>query len=129
MMLHFCAASAQIHLESHIENKKTGEALSFASVYIDGGKSTITNIDGDFMIEADSTDILRISYVGYKTIRIPATQVGSTIKLESDDHTLGEVVVLAANQTSDAMPVTFQVVGKKARTALLPANSLNTFVL
>lgn len=41
----------------------------------------------------------------------------------------GKVVVLAANQTSDAMPVTFQVVGKKARTALLPANSLNTFVL
>ena len=101
MMLHFCAASAQIHLESHIENKKTGEALSFASVYIDGGKSTITNIDGDFMIEADSTDILRISYVGYKTIRIPATQVGSTIKLESDDHTLGEVVVLAASFVAD----------------------------
>ena len=28
-----------------------------------------------------------------------------------------------------ATPVTFQVAGKKARTALLPANSLNTFVL
>lgn len=100
-MLHFCAASAQMHLESHVQNKKTGEALAFASVYIDGEKSTITNVEGDFMIDADSTDILRISYVGYKTIRIPATQVGSTIFLESDDRTLGEVVVLAASYVAD----------------------------
>lgn len=35
---------------------------------------------------------------------------------------------LAANQTGEAKPVTFQVAGKKARTATLPANSLNTFV-
>ena len=41
----------------------------------------------------------------------------------------GKVVVLAANQTGEAKPVTFQVAGKKARTATLPANSLNTFVL
>ena len=41
----------------------------------------------------------------------------------------GKVVVLAANQTDDAKPVSFQVAGKKARTALLPPNSLNTFVL
>ena len=40
----------------------------------------------------------------------------------------GKVVVLAANQTGDAKPLTFQVAGKKARTALLPSNSLNTFV-
>lgn len=41
----------------------------------------------------------------------------------------GKVVVLAANQTDDAKPVSFQVAGKKVRTALLPPNSLNTFVL
>jgi len=95
MMLHLYAASAQMLVSSHVKNAKTDEALAFASIYIDGEKSTVTNVDGDFVIEASPTDILRISYVGYKTVRIAACDVGKSISLESDDRTLNEVVVLS----------------------------------
>lgn len=40
----------------------------------------------------------------------------------------GKVVILAANQSEEAKSVTFHIAGKKARTVLLPANSLNTLV-
>jgi len=40
----------------------------------------------------------------------------------------GSVVVLAANQTEEAQPVTIKLAGK-AQTVVLPAKSLNTFVL
>ena len=40
----------------------------------------------------------------------------------------GKVVVLAANQTGEPLPVSFQI-GKKVKTATLPPNSVNTLVI
>lgn len=62
---------------------------------------------------------------GAKVIALDGTYEDALAFVNPD----GKVVVLAANQTDDAKPVTFQVAGKKACTAFLPANSLNTFVL
>ena len=62
---------------------------------------------------------------GAKVVKLSGTFEDALAFVNPD----GKVVVLAANQTGEAKPVTFQVAGKKARTAMLPANSLNTFVL
>ena len=92
LVLHVGVASAQLHIESKIVGKK-GEALPLASVYVDADKNTISNMEGEFAIDVDSTDVLRFSYVGYKTVKIPALQVGRKVTLEAEDHTLDEVLV------------------------------------
>ncbi len=92
LVLHVGVASAQLHIESKIVGKK-GEALPLASVYVDADKNTISNMEGEFVIDVDSTDVLRFSYVGYKTVKIPALQVGRKVTLEAEDHTLDEVLV------------------------------------
>ena len=101
LMLHVGVASAQLHVVSKVVSKKTGEALPLASVYVDGEKNTISNMEGEFAIDVESTDVLRISYVGYKTVRIPATSVGRKVALEAEDHTLDEVVVHSAEYYVD----------------------------
>ena len=72
-----------LHVDARIIDAKTGERLPFASVYISGANSTISNAEGEFAIDADSTDVLRISYVGYKTVHLRAVDIGQEVLLSS----------------------------------------------
>ncbi len=94
MALHSIAALAQCHIVSHVVDIKTGETLPFASVYVDSEKNTITNEEGDFSLDVDSTDVIRFSYVGYQTLYVAADKVGETVQLARDGKVLDEVVVL-----------------------------------
>jgi Ca-activated chloride channel family protein len=64
-------------------------------------KGTTTNFDGHYSIAAQKGDILVFSYIGYKT---QTKTVGNTsiinIKLESDEQTLQEVVVVGYGTSS-----------------------------
>ena len=88
---------APIHIDARIIDAKTGERLPFASVYISGQNSTISNAEGEFVIDADSADVLRISYVGYKTVRLRAVDIGQEVLLSTEGEMLGEVVVLGTD--------------------------------
>ena len=88
---------APIHIDARTIDAKTGERLPFASVYISGQKSTISNAEGEFVIDADSADVLRISYVGYKTVHLRAVDIGQEVLLSSEGEMLGEVVVLGTD--------------------------------
>ena len=84
MLLLSASASAQrVHIDARIIDAKTGERLPFASVYISGQNSTISNAEGEFVIDADSADVLRISYVGYKTVHLRAVDIGQEVLLSS----------------------------------------------
>ena len=98
LLLLSASASAQsLHIDARIIDAKTGERLPFASVYISGQNSTISNAEGEFVIDADSADVLRISYVGYKTVHLRAVDVGQEVLLSSEGEMLGEVVVLGTD--------------------------------
>ena len=98
MLLLSASVSAQrLHIDARIIDAKTGERLPFASVYINGQNSTISNAEGEFVIDADSADVLRISYVGYKTVHLRAVDVGQEVLLSSEGEMLGEVVVLGTD--------------------------------
>jgi len=86
------AASQQF--ETTVVDIQTSEPLPFASVYINKVSSTITNAEGTFSIKCDSTDVLRISYVGYKPLTIQANQIGSHIGLQPMENLLNEVTVI-----------------------------------
>ena len=89
--------SAQLHINSCVIDSKTGKTLPFATIYINGDKNTISNVEGEFVIDADSTDVLRISYVGYNTLYIPAREVKSKVKLNGEGRTIDEVVVMGTD--------------------------------
>ena len=53
--------------ETTVVDAVTHERLPFASIFVDGETSTITNAVGVFSISCKPTDILRIRFVDYKS--------------------------------------------------------------
>lgn len=73
-----------------------GEPVIGASVQIKAtGTGTITDLNGKYSIEAPENTIITISYIGYKSLELPATSKGfSKIVLKEDNEMLDEVVVV-----------------------------------
>ncbi len=66
-----------------------------ATIKVKGAKTgAITDLDGKFSINAKPGTMLEISYVGYVTTEVKASQ-GMTIVLKEDNKALDEVVVTA----------------------------------
>ena len=55
--------------------------------------ATITNFDGNFVVNVKAGQIITISYIGYETQEKPAKN-GMTIRLQPDNKVLDEVVVV-----------------------------------
>lgn len=91
------AHAQQITVEGHVTDATTGEKLAYATVYsTKTGRGTITNHDGDFSIQVDSTDVLRISFIGYENRSFKACDMPKRITLSPWDNNLPEVTVFAA---------------------------------
>lgn len=75
--------------------------LSGVTVIIKGTTTgTLTDIDGNFQISAQPTDILLFSYLGYQTQEVPINnRTIIKIKLQEDTTTLKEVIVNAGYYT------------------------------
>lgn len=74
-----------------------GEPVIGASVMVKGSSNgAVTNLDGEFTIaNVDENAVLAISYIGYKTVEIPANSKNlSKVILQEDNQTLDEVVVV-----------------------------------
>ena len=74
-----------------------GEPLIGATVRVKGASSgSVTDIDGNFQIDAASNATLIISYVGYKDreVAVRGRAVIESIQMEADSHVLDQVVVV-----------------------------------
>lgn len=75
----------------------TGEPVIGATVVVKGTTiGTVTNINGQYTLEVPSSGMLAISYVGYQSIDIPAsnTQALAKVTLLEDSEMIDEVVVV-----------------------------------
>ena len=98
LLLTACALSyAQEHIVARVVDSQTGDPLPFASVYVSGSNSTITNVEGDFFIDVAPTDTIRFTYVGYKTVFLEAKDLGTKVQMQPDDLSLDEVTVLGTD--------------------------------
>ena len=63
---------------------------------LDATKSALTDVDGNFEIEACRGDSIEFSYIGYDTQTISVTDTSSplNVMLKEDEHLMGEVLVL-----------------------------------
>lgn len=75
---------------------KTGEPIIGASVAVKGATiGTVTDIDGNFILNVPDNAVLSISYIGYQTQEISVrNQTVINVKLSEDSQALEEVVVI-----------------------------------
>ena len=74
-----------------------GESIIGANVMEKGTTNgTITDFDGKFSLNVSAKAVLQVSYIGYKTQEIPASQLkaGAVITLKEDTEVMDEVVVI-----------------------------------
>jgi hypothetical protein len=97
-LLLFClpltAAAQTIAVEAIVMDAQTQEPLPYASIYISNTNSTITNAEGGFRIVCETEDKIRLSFVGYKTKYILASEMTPVVELEPMATALSEVTVL-----------------------------------
>ncbi|MGL4851757.1 MAG: SusC/RagA family TonB-linked outer membrane protein [Phocaeicola sp.] len=87
----------QANVVSGVVVDPSGEPLIGVSILVKGTTvGTITDIDGNFSVNAKAGDVLQVSYIGYSTVehRVGASN-NVKITLKEDTETLDEVVVTA----------------------------------
>lgn len=88
-------ALAQKTITGTVTSAADGAPLIGASILIQGTSSgTVTDIDGQFSLEVEDSDVLVVSYTGYVTSEITVgNQTTFDIQLEESAEALSEVVV------------------------------------
>ncbi|WP_271406981.1 carboxypeptidase-like regulatory domain-containing protein [Tenacibaculum soleae] len=83
-----------MEITGKIIDKNTGEPmLGSAVVNLNSNKGIEADLDGKYLLPANPDDIIEISFIGKKTIKIPANQVTAVIELEDSDEILDEVEI------------------------------------
>lgn len=93
-----------ISLKSKIVDTK-GEPVVGATVVIDGTTTgTVTDFDGNFAIEAPAKSSMTISFIGFESLKLSATEIQSksTITLGESTKSLDEVLVVGYGQVKRA---------------------------
>ncbi len=102
----------------------SGTPMPGVNVVIKGTTvGTVTDVNGNFTINAAENDVLVISFIGYKAQELPVgTQTNLAVELSDDLTTLGEVVVVGYG-VQDKKVVTGATVAVKTDD-LMKTNSL-----
>ncbi len=99
-----------------VTDAETGEAIIGATVVIQGTTSgDVTDIEGNFQLEAKTGDILEVSYVGYQrmTVGVVDNRSNYQIQLNPSAEQLSEIVVVGSrnqNRTVIDSPVPIDVI-------------------
>ena len=108
----------------------TGEPVIGAAVVVKGTSTgAVTDIDGNFTVQAAQGSILEISYIGYETFKL---KVGAgnnyNVTLQEDSETLDEVVVTALGIKKDRKSLGYAVDDMKSEELMKnkSANAINS---
>lgn len=93
LFLSIGALAQQIAVKGHVKDT-TGEPVIGANVLVKGTTNgTITDFDGNFLLNVPKDAILTVSFVGYKSAEVKAAP-SVMITLEDDSQVLDAVVVI-----------------------------------
>lgn len=74
---------------------KDNQTMIGVSVRVNGTSiGAVTDIDGNFSVTAKTDDVLTISYMGYISQQVKVTTSGIKVKMEEDQRSLDEVIVI-----------------------------------
>lgn len=87
----------RINVSGVVLDKITGESMPGVNVLVKGKTlGTATGIDGRFTLEIESSDILIVSFIGYETLEIKASnQVELKVLLSPTEQSMQEVIITA----------------------------------
>lgn len=88
-------AFAQSQISGHVTSSEDGSPVIGASIKVAGTNTgTVTDIDGNFSLNAPAGAKLEITYIGMNPAHVKA---GNNMKivLDPDEHSLDEVMVVA----------------------------------
>ena len=95
-------AFAQSQISGKVTSSEDGSPVIGASIKVAGTNTgTVTDIDGNFSLNAPAGAKLEISYIGMNSQTVKASS-NMKIVMVSDDKTLDEVVVVAYGTTTKA---------------------------
>ncbi|MBQ1208872.1 MAG: TonB-dependent receptor [Bacteroidales bacterium] len=86
-----------IKVTGRVMDALDGFELIAAGIQIkgDGGRGTVTDINGNFVIDAHTEDILVFNYVGYKNVEVPVDGRASiNVSMELDTEVLEQTTVV-----------------------------------
>ena len=92
-----CIYAQQLTITGTVIDKNLGDPIIGATILVKGTTiGTVTDVDGNFSIEASKNNVLEISYVGYQaqSIKLDGIQRVYRIELSEDTQNLDEVVVV-----------------------------------
>ena len=83
-------------VRGRIVDASTGEPIIGASIHIKGNKrvGTVSDTQGGYTLSAAPGVTLVISYIGYETLEVRATEKEQVIQLKESSQTLSELVVV-----------------------------------
>jgi TonB-linked SusC/RagA family outer membrane protein len=112
-------ANAQsVKISGVVTAKSDGLPLPGVTIGIKGSTTgTQTDVQGRFTINANANDVLRISYIGFTTQEIPASNNNGDLHIVLQDapNSLNEVVVTALNISKDKKTLGYAVQGLKSK--------------
>lgn len=83
----------EITVTGHVKDA-FGDPVIGANVVVAGSSTgTITNVDGNFTLSVPQGSTLEISFIGYKTVQVPASS-SITVTMQDDAILLDEAVVI-----------------------------------
>lgn len=111
----FSANAQQARITGKVTDASTGEGMPGASVLVKGTtRGMITDLDGNYSIEASSTDVLVFSFIGYNTVEeTVGTRTTINLTLSESIQGLNEVVVVGYG-TQEKKEITSAVASIKA---------------
>ncbi len=106
-----------------------GEPLIGVSILVKGTTNgTVTDIDGNFSLQADKGAVLEVSYIGYATQTVTVTGAPLNLVMKEDSEQLEEVVVtaLGIKRAEKALSYNVQKVGQDELVRVKDANFVNS---
>lgn len=93
MLLSVQVFAQEITIKGSVKDQ-LGESIIGANVIVKGTTNgTITDFDGNFVLNAKQGDVIAISFIGYKTQELPAS-ITMNVVLQDDSEVLEDVVVI-----------------------------------
>lgn len=107
-----------------IKDEKGNPLIGVSVMIKNSSVGTITDLDGNFKIEADPDDVLQISYVGYVTRLLKAGNSHDHIILKEDSKILDEVVVVGYGTTTKRSMIASVASVKSEQLNTLPVSNI-----
>ena len=97
MISPFAALAQSITVSGKVVSSDDGYGLPGVTIQVkNSSNGTVTDMDGNYSLNADSKDVLVFSFVGYKTKEVAIKGKNKiNVTLEVDSQTLDDVVVTA----------------------------------